>query len=100
MLYLTPSTGDAGAIEIIAFRILQAVGSALFMANSSAILTDAFPVNERGKALGIHMVSFMSGQFIGFNIGRECLQSMIGGMCLLSACHLEVLGTVWSNLKL
>ena len=69
LLYLTPSTGDAGAIEIILFRIVQAVGSALTMANSSAILTDAFPVSERGKALGINMVALMSGQFVGLLLG-------------------------------
>jgi MFS family permease len=69
LLYLTPSTGDAGALEIIIFRIIQAVGSALFMANSAAILTDAFPANERGKALGINMVAVMSGQFLGLILG-------------------------------
>jgi MFS family permease len=48
LLYLTPGTGDAGAIEIIIFRIIQAVGAAFLMANGSALLTDAFPVSERG----------------------------------------------------
>ena len=65
LLYLTPSTGDAGALEIIMFRLVQAVGAALFMANSAAILTDAFPSNERGKALGINIVAAMSGNFLG-----------------------------------
>ena len=49
LLYLTPSTGDAGALEIIIFRIIQATGSALLMANSAAILTDSFPSNEEEK---------------------------------------------------
>ena len=61
LLYLTPSTGDLGAIEIIIFRIIQAIGASFFLANSAAILTDAFPANERGKALGINMVAAMSG---------------------------------------
>ena len=99
LLYLTPSTGDAGAIEIIAFRILQAVGSALFMANSSAILTDAFPVNERGKALGIHMVAFMSGQFIGLILGGV-LAVYDWRYVFLISVPFGILGTVWSTLKL
>jgi MFS family permease len=69
LLYLTPSTGDNGALEIIIFRIIQAVGAAFFMANSAAILTDAFPYNERGKALGINMVAGMSGNFLGLVLG-------------------------------
>src|SRR5579863_864851 len=39
----TPSTGDAGAAELIIFRIVQGVGGAFLFANSAAILTDAFP---------------------------------------------------------
>lgn len=69
LLYLTPSTGDAGAIEIILFRIFQAVGTALFMANSAAIVADAFPRNELGKAIGINMVAIMAGQFLGLILG-------------------------------
>lgn len=69
LLYLTPSTGDAGAVEIIFFRIFQAVGTALFMANSAAIVADAFPRNELGKAIGINMVAIMAGQFLGLILG-------------------------------
>ena len=56
-------------LEIIIFRIIQAVGAAFFMANSAAILTDAFPSNERGKALGINTVAVMAGMFLGLIIG-------------------------------
>ena len=69
LLYFTPSTGDAGALEIIIFRMVQAVGGALFMANSAAILADAFPSNERGKALGINTVAGMSGNILGLVLG-------------------------------
>ena len=62
LLFLTPSTGDAGAIEIIIFRLIQAVGAAFFMANSAAIIRDAFPPNEMGKALGINMAALSSAQ--------------------------------------
>lgn len=69
LLYLTPSTGDLGAIEIVGFRIFQAIGTALFMANSAAIVADAFPHNELGKAIGINMVAIMAGQFVGLILG-------------------------------
>lgn len=69
LLYFTPSTGNTGAIEIIVFRMLQGVGAALFMANSAAILTDAFPTTELGKALGINAIAAMSGSFIGLALG-------------------------------
>lgn len=69
LLYLTPDTGNTGALELIFFRLIQAVGGALTMANGAAIITDVFPANERGKALGINMVAIMSGQFIGLLLG-------------------------------
>ena len=99
LLYLTPSTGDAGALEIIIFRIVQAVGSALFMANSSAILTDAFPSTERGKALGINMVALMSGQFIGLILGG-ILAIFDWRFVFLVSVPFGILGTVWSSWKL
>jgi MFS family permease len=99
LLYLTPSTGNAGALEIIIFRIVQAVGSALFMANSSAILTDAFPSNERGKALGINMVALMSGQFIGLILGG-ILAIFDWRFVFLVSVPFGILGTVWSSWKL
>ena len=52
-------------MELIVLRLVQAVGGAMLMANCAAILTDAFPASQRGKALGINMVAAMSGQFIG-----------------------------------
>jgi MFS family permease len=64
-----PDTGDAGAIELIVFRLVQAVGASFTFANSAAILTDAFPADERGKALGFNMIAFLSGQFIGLILG-------------------------------
>ncbi|BDZ69900.1 MFS transporter [Methanobacterium petrolearium] len=99
LLYLTPSTGDAGAMEIILFRIVQAVGSALTMANSSAILTDAFPVSERGKALGINMVALMSGQFIGLLLGG-ILAVFNWRYIFLVSVPFGILGTLWSTFKL
>ncbi len=99
LLYLTPSTGDAGALEIIIFRIVQAVGGALFMANSAAILTDAFPSNERGKALGLNMVAGMSGNFIGLILGGV-LAIFNWRYVFLISVPFGLMGTILSYYKL
>lgn len=68
-LFFVPNTGTLGALEIIIFRIIQGIGGAFLMANGAAIITDAFPINERGKALGINMVVFLAGSLIGLILG-------------------------------
>ncbi|PSN99818.1 MFS transporter, partial [Candidatus Marsarchaeota G2 archaeon ECH_B_SAG-F08] len=57
LLSLTPGKGDQGALELILFRIVQGIGASFLFANSAAIITDAFPSNERGKALGINQIA-------------------------------------------
>jgi EmrB/QacA subfamily drug resistance transporter len=99
LLYLTPSTGDIGALEIIIFRLLQAVGAALFLANSAAILTDSFPSNERGKALGINMVAAMTGVFMGLILGGV-LAVFDWRYVFLVSVPFGVLGTILSYFKL
>lgn len=99
LLYLTPSTGNTGALEIIGFRIIQAVGSALFMANGAAILTDSFPSNERGKALGINMVALMSGQFLGLIFGGV-LAVFDWRYVFLVSVPFGLFGTIWSYYKM
>jgi MFS family permease len=68
-LSLVWSTGSAGAMEIIVLRMVQAIGGAMLMGNSAAIITDAFPHNQRGLALGINGVSLLAGSFIGLILG-------------------------------
>jgi EmrB/QacA subfamily drug resistance transporter len=55
--------------ELVAFRLVQAVGAAFLFANSAAIITDAFPPNERGRALGINQVSIVVGAVTGLVLG-------------------------------
>jgi MFS family permease len=62
-------SGDAGAYLLISLRIFQAVGGGFLMVTGAAIITDTFPANERGKALGINMVSFTAGSLIGLFMG-------------------------------
>src|SRR4051812_24668714 len=66
---LVPNGGAAGALEIILLRVVQGVGGAMVMANSTAIITDAFPPERRGFALGVNQVAALAGSFLGLIIG-------------------------------
>ncbi len=66
---LVPNTGSAGALEIIGLRVVQGVGGAMLTANSTAIITDAFPPARRGFALGVNQVAALAGSFIGLIVG-------------------------------
>jgi len=68
-LSFDPFTGGHGALWLILWRVVQAFGGAMLIANSAAILTDAFPVDQRGMALGINQIAGISGQFIGLLLG-------------------------------
>jgi MFS family permease len=69
LLSVTWLRGTEGALYIIVMRVFQGVGAAFLFANSSAIITDAFPPNERGTALGINSVALIAGSFIGLILG-------------------------------
>jgi MFS family permease len=99
MLSLTWLHGTAAAWWLIGMRILQGVGGAMLMANSSAILTDAFPANERGLALGLNQVAGIAGSFIGLVLGGV-LGPLSWRYVFLVSVPFGVLGTIWSYLKL
>ncbi len=69
ILSLDPFDGGGGALWLIGWRVVQAVGGAMLMANSAAIITDAFPAEQRGMALGVNIVSALAGSFIGLVLG-------------------------------
>ena len=98
-LALTPGVGAAAALELIALRIVQGVGGALLMANSMAILTDAFPVGQRGMALGINQVAALAGSFMGLLIGGLLADTNWRAVFLVSV-PFGIFGTVWGYLKL
>ncbi len=99
LLFLTPNTGDAGAIELIVFRIVQGVGAAFLFSNSAAIITDAFPENERGKALGINGLAFLAGSLIGLVLGGV-LAVYDWRLVFLVSVPVGIMGTAWSYWKL
>ncbi|HSY16601.1 MAG TPA: MFS transporter [Jatrophihabitantaceae bacterium] len=69
LLSFDPAHAAGGAVWLIGWRILQAVGGSMLMANSTAILTDAFPADQRGMALGINQIAALAGQFVGLVAG-------------------------------
>jgi MFS family permease len=91
--------GRAGADWLIGFRLVQGVGAAFLIANSAAILTDAFPSNQRGLALGLNNVVGISGQFIGLIVGG-LLAPVNWRLVFLVSVPFGLFGTVWSHRKL
>jgi MFS family permease len=98
-LSLDPLTGPAGALWLILWRLVQAFGGAMLMANAAAILTDAFPPRQRGMALGINQICGISGQFIGLVLGGV-LAAWDWRAVFWVNVPIGVFGTVWSYLKL
>ncbi len=98
-LSLCPFTGAKGALWLIGWRVVQGIGGALLMANSTAILTDAFPVDERGMAMGINMVAAIAGSFIGLVAGG-ILAAVDWRAVFWINVPIGLFGTVWAYLKL
>ena len=99
LLSLVWSTGPAGALELVFLRMFQAIGGALLMANSAAIITDAFPSEQLGLALGMNMVAMIIGSFLGIVVGG--LLSEVGWRWVfLANVPIGVFGTIWAYLRL
>ena len=92
-------TGRPGATFLIVFRVVQGIGAACLLANSAAILTDAFPVNQRGMALGINNIVGVSGMFVGLVLGG-LLAPINWRLVFLISVPVGLFGTVWAYLKL
>jgi MFS family permease len=91
--------GRAGATYLIGFRIVQGVGAAFLLANSAAIITDAFPANQRGMALGINNIVGVSGMFVGLVLGG-LLAPIDWRLVFLISVPVGLFGTVWAYMKL
>ncbi len=98
-LAVTWQTGDAAAWWLIIWRIVQGVGGAFIMANSSAILTDAFPADQRGTAMGINGVAAIAGSFLGLVVGG-LLGPVNWHLVFLVSVPFGIFGTIWAYLKL
>jgi MFS family permease len=94
-LSFDPFQGTHGALWLIGWRFVQAFGGSMLMANSAAILTDAFPEGQRGTALGINQVAGISGQFIGLLLGG-LLSAWDWRAVFWINLPFGVFGTVWA----
>jgi MFS family permease len=99
LLSITWLHGSGAAVWLIGMRIGQGVGGAMLFANSSAIITDAFPANQRGLGLGINNVAAIAGAFIGLVLGG-LLAPVQWHMVFLVSVPFGIFGTVWAYRKL
>ncbi|HLH58050.1 MAG TPA: MFS transporter [Streptosporangiaceae bacterium] len=99
LLSFDPFSGGHGAIWLIGWRVLQAVGGSMLMANSAAILTDAFPAEQRGLALGTNQIAGLAGQFVGLVAGG-LLAALDWRAVFWVNVPVGVYGTLWAYRKL
>jgi MFS family permease len=99
LLAVTWMHGDAAALWLIGWRVVQGVGGACLMANASAIITDAFPARQRGTALGINGVAAIAGSFLGLVVGG-LLGPVNWHLVFLVSVPFGVFGTVWAYRRL
>jgi len=99
LLSFDPFQGTRGALWLIGWRVPQAIGGSMLTANSAAILTDAFPADQRGFALGTNQVAAIAGQFIGLVAGGV-LAALDWRAVFWVNVPVGVFGTVWAYRKL
>src|SRR5690349_20495419 len=95
LLSVTWMEGSAGALWLILMRIGQGVGGAMLFANSAAILTDAFPRDQRGLALGINAIAAIAGSFLGLVLGGA-LAPVSWRLVFLVSVPVGAFATVWA----
>jgi MFS family permease len=78
---------------------VQGIGGACLLANAAAIITDAFPIEQRGMALGINNIVGVSGMFVGLVLGG-ILAPIDWRLVFLISVPVGLFGTVWGYLKL
>ncbi|WP_370351228.1 MFS transporter [Catenulispora sp. EB89] len=94
-LSVDPLKGGSGALWLIGFRVVQAVGGSMLTANSAAILTDAFPARQRGMALGVNQITALAGMFLGLLAGG-LLAAIDWRAVFWVSVPIGVIGTIWS----
>jgi EmrB/QacA subfamily drug resistance transporter len=99
LLFITPGNGNAAATYMIALRMAQGIGGGFLFANSPAILTDAFPVHQRGMAMGINQMAAILGSIIGLILGGV-LSAIDWHLIFLVSVPFGLFGTVWAFLML
>ncbi|HJY96812.1 MAG TPA: MFS transporter, partial [Streptosporangiaceae bacterium] len=98
-LTVTWMHGADGAMWLIVWRVVQGIGGAFLFANATAILTDAFPANQRGTALGLNSIAAIAGSFIGLILGGA-LAPVNWHLIFLVSAPIGAFGTVWAYFML
>jgi MFS family permease len=99
LLSVTWMHGVAGALWLIGWRVVQGIGGAFLFANSTAILTDAFPANQRGTALGLNSIAAIAGSFVGLLLGG-LLGPVNWHLVFVVSAPFGAFGTVWAYFML
>ncbi|HEY1920000.1 MAG TPA: MFS transporter [Streptosporangiaceae bacterium] len=99
LLSFDPYQGGHGALWLIGWRVLQAIGGSMLMANSAAILTDAFPAEQRGLALGTNQMAALAGMFVGLVAGG-LLAAIDWRWVFWVNVPVGIYGTIWAYLRL
>ncbi|MFI5417788.1 MAG: MFS transporter [Candidatus Lutacidiplasmatales archaeon] len=86
--------------ELLAARIVQGVGAGFLFSNAAAILTDAFPPNRRGRALGINQVAAISGSMIGLVLGGILTTELGWRSIFWVNIPVGTIGTIWAYVQL
>jgi MFS family permease len=95
VLALDPMRGGGGALWLVLWRLVQGIGGAMLFANSSAIIADAFPVEQRGLAMGINQVAAIAGSFVGL-IAGGLLSVVDWRLVFWVSVPVGVFGTIWA----
>ncbi|MGH3284796.1 MAG: MFS transporter, partial [Streptosporangiaceae bacterium] len=98
-LTVTWMHGADGAMWLIIWRVVQGIGGAFLFANAAAIVTDAFPANQRGRALSVNSIAAIAGSFIGLILGGV-LAPVNWHLIFLVSAPIGVFGTVWAYFML
>jgi MFS family permease len=98
-LTVTWMHGPDGALWLIVWRVVQGIGGAFLFANSAAIVTDAFPANQRGTALSVNSIAAIAGSFIGLILGGA-LAPVNWHLIFLVSAPIGAFGTVWAYFML
>jgi MFS family permease len=99
LLSITWMSGTAAALWLVIMRLFQGVGAAFLTANSTAILTDAFPEHQRGMAIGINQIAAIAGTFMGLVLGG-LLGPIEWRLIFIISVPIGIFATIWSYLKL
>src|SRR5256712_13673379 len=86
--------------QVIAFRAIQGLGSAILFTNSAAMIVDATPSHELGLSLGINQGAFRMGSMAGLTLSGIILSFLDWRALFYVNVPIGIFGTAWARLRL